>query len=85
MDKRYVTVERVSRLTGQRHRRAIEFGNAKMLDAFVDWEARAAARRPLIQQACPDLSADDREFLLNGITPDEWTLFFGDDDTDEKT
>ncbi len=25
-----------------------------------------------IQNAMPGLSADDREFLMTGITPDEW-------------
>ena len=26
----------------------------------------------LIQNAMPGLSSDDREFLMTGITPDEW-------------
>ena len=26
----------------------------------------------LIQKAMPHLSADDREFLMTGITPEEW-------------
>lgn len=25
-----------------------------------------------IQNAMPELSSDDREFLMTGITPDEW-------------
>ncbi len=82
MDNRWVIVERVSQLTGQRHRRAIELGNAERLEAFVAWEASSVARRPLIQQAFPDLSADDREFLLTGVTPEEWTRLCGDEDTD---
>lgn len=28
----------------------------------------------LIQHAMPNLSDDDREFILSGITPDEWDL-----------
>ena len=31
----------------------------------------------LIQNVMPDLSADDREFLLSGITPEEWAETFG--------
>jgi hypothetical protein len=36
-----------------------------------------------IQDAMPHLSADDREFLISGITPDEWKKAFPDDDEDE--
>jgi hypothetical protein len=31
----------------------------------------------LIQNAMPHLSADDREFLMTGITPEEWEELFG--------
>jgi len=31
----------------------------------------------LIQNAMPNLSADDREFLMTGITPEEWNSAFG--------
>ena len=31
----------------------------------------------LIQEAMPHLSADDREFLMTGVTPEEWTDAFG--------
>lgn len=30
----------------------------------------------LIQNAMPNLSADDREFIMTGITPDEWEAMF---------
>jgi hypothetical protein len=30
----------------------------------------------LIQNAMPNLSADDREFLISGITPEEWDEHF---------
>lgn len=37
----------------------------------------------LIQNAMPNLSPDDREFLMTGMTPDEWEdLFQGEDDDD---
>lgn len=32
----------------------------------------------LIQKAMPHLSADDREFLMTGITPEEWDCQFSD-------
>jgi hypothetical protein len=31
----------------------------------------------LIQNAMPNLTADEREFLLTGITPAEWEKTFG--------
>lgn len=31
----------------------------------------------LIQNAMPNISADDREFLMTGITPEEWNEVFG--------
>ena len=30
----------------------------------------------LIQDVMPSLSADEREFLMTGITPDEWNEMF---------
>lgn len=36
-----------------------------------------SVKRPLIQEAFPDLSPGQREFLLTGITPDEWDSMFG--------
>jgi len=34
----------------------------------------------LIQDIMPDLSPDQREFLMTGMTPLEWTNMFGDSD-----
>lgn len=36
----------------------------------------------LIQAVVPHLSADEREFLISGITPTEWDVFLGPDDDD---
>ena len=33
----------------------------------------------LIQEAFPDMTADDRELLISGIHPACWHLLFGDD------
>jgi hypothetical protein len=32
----------------------------------------------LIQNAMPNLSADEREFIKTGITPEEWDTAFGE-------
>ena len=34
----------------------------------------------LIQNVFPDLSVDQREFLMTGITPEEWTQTFGEEE-----
>lgn len=33
----------------------------------------------LIQVACPELSSDDREFLISGMSPEGWEKLFGGD------
>ena len=37
----------------------------------------------LIQDAFPQLSASDREFILTGMTDEEWDELFGDESEDE--
>ena len=34
----------------------------------------------LVQNAFPNLSAEEREFIITGTTPEEWDYEFGDDD-----
>ena len=36
-----------------------------------DWESGT-----LIQDAMPNVSVDDREFLMTGVTPEEWINTF---------
>jgi hypothetical protein len=36
-----------------------------------------------IQQAMPDLSADEREFVKTGMTPTEWNELFGEEEDEE--
>jgi len=33
-----------------------------------------------IQDVLPEVSAEDREFLMTGITPEEWKSLFGDEE-----
>lgn len=46
----------------------------------VTEERLAEWRKPgnLIQDVFPELSADEREFLMTGITPEEWDETFGE-------
>jgi hypothetical protein len=36
-------------------------------------------RGAMIQNAFADLNADQREFLMTGITPEEWASMFGEE------
>tara|TARA_S200002703_G_scaffold96569_1_gene83427 strand:+ start:379 stop:579 length:201 start_codon:yes stop_codon:yes gene_type:complete len=48
----------------------------------IDVTARQIAsweKGELIQDAMPNLTADEREFIKMGITPDEWGDIFGVD------
>ena len=61
-------IERKSPLTGK----------VNVMDIDVTPEAIEAWRAgELIQNAMPHVSADYREFIKTGITPDEWEAMFG--------
>jgi hypothetical protein len=36
----------------------------------------------LIQQAMPGVSAEDREFLMTGYTPEDWAILFPPEEED---
>ena len=40
---------------------------------------RAMEGGALIQDAIPDISSDDREFLISGMSPEGWEKLFGGD------
>lgn len=65
-------IQRTSELTGVKHFREINVTQAEM----DDWHKSAE----FIQNYFPDLSDDDREFILTGITPEEWDLYMGEED-----
>ena len=58
-------------LTGTERTREIDLTPVQ-LAAWEDGE--------LIQDAAPHLSDTDREFLMTGITAEEWTAAFGSDE-----
>jgi hypothetical protein len=61
-------ITRTSRLTG----------NTSVMDLPITREQLAAwVDGELIQNAMPQLDADQREFVMTGITPDEWAEAFG--------
>lgn len=40
------------------------------------WNRRTGHRTTLVQVAFPNMRKDDREFLMTGITPTEWSHMF---------
>lgn len=48
-------------------------------NALERWLASPREERLFLRDEFPHLSADEREFLLSGSTPDEWNKYFGID------
>ena len=59
-------ITKTSLLSGAEHTRDID---------ITEYQLAAHAAGSLIQNVAPHLSAEDREFLISGITPDEWIQF----------
>ena len=60
-----------SSITGNSHSREINVTQAQ-LDSW--------ASGMFIQNAMPNLSTDDREFLMTGVTPEEWDKYIKNDE-----
>ena len=69
--EKMIRIERISTLSGISHVREIDITEEQL--SALDGDG-------LIQNICPHLSADDREFLISGITPDEWDAAFAEDE-----
>lgn len=62
-------------------RKSILSGTIRTLDIAVTDEQMVAWRSgELIQNVMPHLSDDDREFIMTGITPDEWDNMVGEEE-----
>lgn len=58
-----ITIHRVSQLTGKSHTMEVPATE----EQFMSWRNGA-----LIQNAMPNCTAEQREFIMTGITPEEW-------------
>lgn len=67
-----------SGLTGEENTRTLPMSKSRIMRGLAD---HAAGKR--IQDVFPNISNDDREFLMTGITPEEWDAAFNDDDDDD--
>jgi hypothetical protein len=68
-------ITRTSRLTGIT--RTLEINCTEV--QLADW-----ACGKLAQNAFPQLNADDREFIMTGITAEEWNAAFGGPELDDE-
>jgi hypothetical protein len=68
-------LKRTSSLSGQTNEREIPVEADRLRSYFA---RREAGKTKPIQIEFPELSADDREFIISGITPDEWEGAFGE-------
>ena len=67
---RPVEIVRKSILDGREYSMIVVISDAQIA------ELESGGRR-LIQEIVPHLSADEREFLMSGITPEKWRRVFG--------
>lgn len=69
-------IGRISDFTGKKNYLELDIDEG----AYFLWMSGAG---PLIQDAFPRLSAGEREFMMTGITPQEWINMFGEEATDD--
>jgi len=64
-------ITNTSGFTGKTHTREINCTQSQLAEYM-----QPDSTRRLIQDIFPDISADDREFLMTGVTPEEWSAVF---------
>ena len=70
-------IEKTSILTGRKNVMEIDISENR----YNLWERSQG--RILIQEAFPDLSIEEHEFLISGITSEEWMTHIGSMDENE--
>jgi hypothetical protein len=67
-------------------RKSLFTGKVSSREIPIDEETlkRVDSRDDVIQNIVPHLSADDREFLMTGATPEEWDALVPPDDEEEE-
>ena len=64
-------IEMTSQFTGKTNTMDLDVTPAQI----EDWQSGT-----LIQNAMPNLTVEEREFLITGTTPEEWKAVFGDEE-----
>ena len=68
------TITKVSSVSNEEH-------SMDLLITDEQWAEWNSPNRRYIQHIFPNLSRDEREFLMTGITKEEWDELFKDEDT----
>lgn len=68
-------ITRYSMLSGKLHSMEIDVTNEQIRN-YLDGM--------LIQRAMPNISNEEREFILSGITPEEWNRTFAEETENEE-
>ena len=66
-------ITRVSSISGKEHTMDLDVTKKQIVDYFVAWE-----KGQYIKDVFPNLNMYEREFIISGITKDEWDAKFGD-------
>jgi hypothetical protein len=61
-------IQKTSQLTGKLNSMELNV-TEEQIKMFISGE--------LVQRVFPHLSVDEREFIISGITPEEWNAVFG--------
>lgn len=70
-------VTRVSPLTGRETTLFLSITPAQ----WASWHANGGPLK--VQEAFPSLTADEREFLMTGLTMQDWEAMYGEDDDED--
>ena len=75
INERTVTLSKVCTVSNKTYSITID------IDKYYRWKSR----RYLIQDVFPELTIEEREFMISGNTPEEWKMMFcfGELDDDE--
>ena len=67
-------ITKISQLSGKENTMNIEVTQYEMIRIENRYNSKE-----LIQNIVPHLTMDEREFLMTGITPEEWNITFGEE------
>lgn len=76
-----IVVTKKSKFTGRENSMTLPLSEKELDDGLArSWSANPGVGTEHMQNIFPQLSADEREFLMTGCTPEEWSEMFGDGD-----
>ena len=80
-----IKVTRKSQFTGKEATMELPLTKQELDEGLArSWSANPGFGTEHMQDIFPQLSADHREFLMTGATPEEWNEMFPPDEEDEE-